>query len=427
VSEQRPLDSIAPGVADHLRQEVLERFLRYVAVDTTSCEDKGEIPSTPGQLELGRLLKGELQALGVEEVEQDAHGYVYARCGGDGIPLTLLAHLDTSPSEQGAGVRPILREPYDGGVLTYPDDPELLLTPVESPELLKYVGDTVITAAGRTLLGADNKAGIAAIMAMLSALQRFPQLARPELRIVFTPDEEVGRGTERIDMSRLAGFGYTVDGGRVGEISTECFHALRARIRFKGINVHPGQAKGKMVNAAKAAAWMASALPEHEAPEHTQAREGFFHVTGLSGDENGAVLTLILRDFEEDGNSRRVELLQRLKQVLLLHRPGLGIEIEVTEQYRNMREVISTAPEVVALAEQAMHRAGIEPHHKPVRGGTDGARLSSKGLPTPNLFTGGQFFHSRKEWVALSGMQKAAEVLLHLCGLAAARQSTEEG
>jgi tripeptide aminopeptidase len=418
---EKPVEVFIPGISDHLRREVLERFLRYVAVDTASDEESETSPSTPGQLELGRLLVRELADLGIEEVEQDAYGYVYARVKGEGgTPLTLLAHLDTSPSEKGREVRPVVRESYDGGLISFPDDPDLLLTPEDSPELLNHVGDTVITAAGRTLLGADDKAGIAAIMAMLSALQRFPELTRPELRIVFTPDEEVGRGTERIDMSRLAGFGYTVDGGKVGEISTECFHAFKVGIGFKGINVHPGQAKGRMVNAVKAAAWMASALPEQEAPEHTEAREGFFYVTGLSGDTNNALLSIILRDFEEGGNRRRVELIQRLKEVLLLCHPGLAIEIEVTEQYRNMGEGISSEPAVVTLAEQAMRRAGIEPIHRPIRGGTDGARLTSRGLPTPNLFTGGQLFHSCKEWVGLSGMQKAAEVLLHLCGLAAA-------
>jgi tripeptide aminopeptidase len=416
----KPTEGFPQGVSDHLRQEVFDRFLRYVVVDTTSNEESETSPSTPGQLELGRLLVHELADIGIENAEQDEFGYVYARVTGKrGPPLTLLAHLDTSPSEQGRGVCPVIRENYDGGVISFPDDPDLLLTPEDSPELLNHVGDTVITAAGRTLLGADDKAGIAAIMAMLSALQRFPELARPELRIVFTPDEEIGRGTERIDMARLAGFGYTVDGGKVGELSTECFHAHKVRVSFKGINVHPGQAKGRMVNAVKAAAWMASALPEQEAPEHTEAREGFFHVTGLSGDENNALLSMILRDFKEVENRRRVDMLKQLKEVLLLRRPGLGMEIEVTEQYRNMGEVISSAPEVVAMAEEAMRRAGIEPVHKPIRGGTDGARLTSRGLPTPNLFTGGQLFHSRKEWVGLSGMQKAAEVLLHLCGVAA--------
>jgi tripeptide aminopeptidase len=420
----RSVETIAPEISEHLRQEVLERFLRYAAVETTSSEESERFPTTDGQHELGRLLVEELAGLGIEEVEQDGHGYVYARLHGEGgTPLTLLAHLDTSPSEAGRGVCPVVREHYDGGTISFPDDPDLLLTPVDSPELLKAIGDTVITAAGKTLLGADDKAGIAAIMAMVSALTRFPALPRPELRIVFTPDEEVGRGTERIDMSRIAGYGYTVDGGRVGEIATECFHALKARIRFKGVNVHPGQAKGKMVNAVKAAAWMASALPEQEAPEHTEAREGFYHVTGLSGDENNALLSLILRDFEEAGNRRRVEVIQRLRDVLLLRQPALRIEIEVVEQYRNMGEVISSAPAVVELAEQAVRRAGIAPIHKSVRGGTDGARLSFRGVPMPNLFTGGQLFHSRKEWVGLSGMQKAAEVLLHLCGLIAAERS----
>jgi tripeptide aminopeptidase len=411
---------IAPEISGLLRSEALKRFLRYVKVDTASSEGEQPIPTTPGQLELGRMLARELEELGLTDVEQDAHGYVYGRLpGAGGVPLTFLAHMDTSPSESGRDVRPVVHDPYDGGTIRFPDDPGLALTPDESPELLRYVGDAVVTASGKTLLGADDKAGAAAIMAALSALAAFPELERPDVRIVFTPDEEVGRGTEGIDMGRVAGLGFTVDGGRVGEISMECFHALKVRVHFTGHNVHPGQAKGRMVNAVKAAAWMASALPAQEAPEHTEGMEGFFHVTGISGDENEAMLTLILRDFDETGNRRRVDVIGTLRQALLLRTPGLGIEVQVVEQYRNMREVIARQPQVVEIAERAMRMAGIEPVRKPVRGGTDGARLSFMGLPAPNLFTGGQLYHSRKEWVAVTGMQKSAEVLLHLCALAA--------
>ncbi len=404
-----------------LRREAVERFCRYVTVNTSSSEDSETSPSTPAQLDLARILTAELEELGLSGVTLDGHGYVYATLpatpGAAKGPLTLLAHMDTSPSVSGENVRPVLHENYDGSPITFVDDPALVLTPEDSPELLRFRGDTVITASGGTLLGADDKAGIAEIMSVLAAFSRFPELSHPELIIVFTPDEEVGRGTDNIDLHRLGQVGYTVDGGMIGEIDVECFHALRAVVGFRGMNVHPGYAKNRMINAGHIAARFAASLPEFETPEHTEGREGFFHLTGLEGDENLATLKFILRDFDGSANRRRVELLECMRDEFEKRYPGLGIELSITEQYRNMSEVLNLYPDIVALAEQAMTMAGVEPVRKFIRGGTDGARLCFMGVPTPNLFTGGMLPHSRKEWIAVPALQKACEVLVNLCSL----------
>jgi tripeptide aminopeptidase len=404
-----------------LRKEVVERFCRYVRINTASCEESKTSPSTPSQLDLAKILKTELQELGLSAVTLDEYGYVYATLpaspGITAAPLSLLAHMDTSPSESGENVAPVLHENYDGGSITFADDPTLILSQEDSPELLLFKGESIITASGKTLLGADNKAGVAEIMTALAAFSCFPELCHPELRIVFTPDEEVGRGTEHIEKHLLGQVGYTVDGGMIGEIDAECFHALKALVEFRGMNVHPGYAKNRMINAGQIAARYAASLPEFEAPEHTGGREGFFHLAGLEGDESRATLKYILRDFDAIANQRRVALLERLKEAFLLRYPRLGIEITVTEQYRNMSEILNLHPDCIALAEQAMTMAGVSPERKSIRGGTDGARLCFMGLPTPNLFTGGMLFHSRKEWIAVPAMHKACEVLINLCGL----------
>jgi len=314
-------------------------------------------------------------------------------------------------------VEPILRENYDGGPLKFPKNPDLVLTPEEEPELLIFRGDTLITAAGDTLLGADDKAGIAEIMAALAAFVRFPTLPHPELRIVFTPDEEIGRGTDGIDLSRLGTYGYTMDGGLVGELEDECFNAHKAVLLFKGRNIHPGYAKGKMINAASVAARFIAALPEAESPEHTEKREGFFHMVELKGDENEARATLIIRDFEAAGNERRLELLRRQVAAFEVRYPGLQIAPTFTEQYRNMNEVLSKHPSLVEKAQRAMSAAGVEVIRKAIRGGTDGARLCFMGMPTPNLFAGGMRFHSKTEWIPVSALTKASETILHLCRL----------
>ncbi|MRR53401.1 MAG: peptidase T [Deltaproteobacteria bacterium] len=413
------------NLSGFLHREVLERFCRYVRINTASCEKSTSSPSTPAQLELARLLKAELQELGLTAVTLDEFGYVYATLpASPGItsePLSLLAHLDTSPAESGENVQPVLHEKYQGGLISFADDPNLILSPEDSPELLFFKGETIITASGTTLLGADNKAGIAEIMAVLSAFVRFRDLMHPELRICFTPDEEVGRGTGHIDVRRLGTSGYTVDGGMIGEIDVECFHALQVEVEFSGINIHPGYAKNRMINAGQVAARFAAALPRFETPENTEGREGFYHLTGIEGNECRAILKYILRDFDDNANRKRVEFLEQLKETFAQRDPGLKIELSVTEQYRNMAEVLNLHPDLIALAEQAMILAGVVPVRKAVRGGTDGARLCFMGLPTPNLFTGGMLFHSRKEWIAIPAMQKACEVLIKLCALYAGK------
>lgn len=410
-----------PEIVKFLQDEAQARFLRYVGIDTRSDEESTHNPSTPGQLVLARLLESELKQLRLKDIELSARGFLYGVLPASGRakspPLTFCSHFDTSPSESGAGVEPVIRENYDGGALKFPKNAELVLTPEEEPELLLFRGDTLITASGDTLLGADDKAGIAEIMAALAAFVRFPTLPHPELRVVFTPDEEIGRGTDGIDLKRLGRYGYTMDGGLVGELEDECFNAHKAVLAFKGRNIHPGYAKGKMINAAAIAARFIAALPESESPEHTEKREGFFHMVELKGDENEARATLIIRDFEAEGNERRIELLRRQVAAFEVRYPGLQITPTITEQYRNMNEVLSKHPALVEKAQRAMAAAGVEVIRKAIRGGTDGARLCFMGMPTPNLFAGGMRFHSKTEWIPLTALTKASETILHLCRL----------
>jgi tripeptide aminopeptidase len=412
---------LAAEICGFLAEQARARFLRYVVIDTRSDEESTSSPSTPGQMDLARLLKDELLELGLRDVDLTERGFLYAVLppspGARPPALTFCAHLDTSPSESGSGVTPVLHENYDGGPIRFPKDPDLLLTPDEDKDLLAFRGDTIITAAGDTLLGADDKAGIAEIMAALAALVRFPELSHPEVRVVFTPDEEIGRGTDGIELSRLGKYGYTLDGGRVGELEDECFNAHRALLEFKGRNIHPGYAKNQMINAIAVAGRFIAALPEAETPEHTEKREGFFHLTELRGDENQARASMIIRDFEAQGNQRRIELLQRQVAAFEVRYPGLEIALSVGEQYRNMNEVLSQHPSLVEKARRAMEAAGVKVIRKAIRGGTDGARLSFMGMPTPNLFAGGLRFHSRTEWIPASALQKAAETVVHLCRL----------
>ena len=412
---------INPTVQEFLRNEARERFLRYVQIETTSDENSGTHPSSETQWNLARMVKEELEALQLQEVVLDKYCYVYgtlpASTGVTAPPITFCAHLDTSSSESGAHVKPLLHEQYDGGSITFPDNPDLQLSPDTSPELEKYLGQTIITASGTTLLGADDKAGIAEIMAALAALQQFKDLSHPELRIVFTPDEEIGEGALHINKEKLGRYGYTLDGGDMGELEDECFDAVRATLTFHGLNVHPGTAKNLMINAAAIAARFVAMLPEYETPEHTEIREGFYHLTRISGEENLAEIRFILRDFEPAANLKRAELIQRLIQVFELKYPGLRIELHLKEQYKNMRDVLQKYPEVTGKAEQAFERAGVTVIKKAIRGGTDGARFSFQGMPTPNIFTGGLLAHSKKEWIPVIALQKAAEVILYVCEL----------
>ena len=412
---------IPPERRKWIRRRALERFQRYVAIDTRSDPESGRHPSSDGQWDLARTLRTELTAMNGPEVRLDDRCYLYiaqsGRKAAAGPAITFCAHLDTSPSVSGRGVKPIVRRAYDGGTLHFPDDPSLVLTPGDSPELMRYIGEDLVTASGRTLLGADDKAGLAAIVTALEFLQVETEWPHPDLRIVFTPDEEIGEGADHVRLEHMGQVGYTIDGGALGELEAECFHALRADIVFTGLNVHPGYAKNRMINAAAIAARFAAALPAHEAPEHTAGREGFYHLTAIAGDESKARLELILRDFDASRNERRVDILEKLCTTHRALFPGVIIDLAVKEQYRNMKEVLERHPDVLAMAQRAFQAAGVEVIDKAIRGGTDGARFCFMGVPTPNIFAGGHLFHSRKEWIAVRALQKSTEVILQLCRL----------
>ncbi|MFH1862065.1 MAG: peptidase T [bacterium] len=408
-------------ISTFLESEALRRFLRYVQVYTTSDEESSTNPSTQRQFDLAKLLQKELQELGLTNIELDETCYLYAKLpsnsGSQGTPIGFLAHLDTSPAVSGENVKPIFHENYDGSSLKFPDDPAFLVTPEESPELKLFIGDTIITASGKTLLGADDKAGIAEIMAALAAFQKFPELKHGEIRICFTPDEEIGMGTAKITLDKLPKYCYTVDGGEPGELEAECFDAWGATINVQGISVHPGFAKDRMINAATVAARFLATMPEAQTPEHTELREGFFHVTNLSGTEESALIKMIIRDFDVKINEKRMDFLRKQADYFEARYPGLKIEIEFKHQYENMWVVMEQHPQSIELAHQAIAAVGLQVKQKAIRGGTDGSRLSLMGHPTPNLFAGGVLFHSRKEWIAKSALRQAAETIVNLAGL----------
>jgi tripeptide aminopeptidase len=322
--------------------------------------------------------------------------------------------MDTSPSEPGNGVKPVFQKAYSGGDILFEDDAELLLNPKESPELAKFIGEDIITAAGKTLLGADDKAGIASIMAALALFLSDSSLPHPELKICFTPDEEVGRGVDNINLDKLAKIAYTIDGGELGELEAECFDAWSAVITFTGRNVHPGSSKNVMINSAAIAARYAADIPEWQSPEHTEKREGFYHLTSISGEENSTVLRFILRDFEAGNNEQRMQFLQSLAETYRKKYPGLIISLDFHHSYLNMYHILKDHQAVIDTAAEAMREVGIDVLRNAIRGGTDGARLCYMGIPTPNIFGGGVMFHSRREWIPVIALQKAAEVVVKI-------------
>ncbi|MFH0883358.1 MAG: peptidase T [bacterium] len=409
---------ISEEIRKFILNDVRERFLRYVQVYTASDETNETTPSTACQWDLLNMLKDELVDLGLADVEISEHGYVYATLpsmdGSKAAAFALLAHVDTSPDQLGENVKPQRHEKWNGKPITFPDSPDMKLTVEDSPELEFFKGDTIITASGKTLLGADDKAGVAEIMAAMAAFQKFPELPHGEIRVCFTPDEEIGRGTIKIDTKKLPKFCYTLDGGFPGELEDENFDAWRVDLKFKGVGVHPGYAKDKMINAAVAASRYVAHLPEWKTPEHTEKREGFIHVVSVKGDFENASVSTIVRDFEEANNKATIEYMETLAKTCEKRCPGLVIETKVTHQYENMQEIVRQSPEIVELADKAMRDAGVEPIRKSIRGGTDGARLTKLGHPTPNIFAGGLMFHSRREWIAESALVKAVETVLHL-------------
>ncbi|NMB74109.1 MAG: peptidase T [Myxococcales bacterium] len=410
-----------------LRSDLLERFLRYVRVNTQSKDGvEDRFPSTECQLDLARLLEKELAALGLEDVRLDSHGYLFATLPARLPPsharrvptVGLLAHLDTYPAVPGDNVQPILHENYSGGPIQLPKAPDLAIRPEDNPELSKYLGDTIITSDGSTLLGGDDKAGIAVIMSVLRLLVTDPKLVHPRLRVAFTPDEEVGNGTKYFDIQAFgADLAYTLDGGGMGEVEDETFSADSASVIITGSDVHPGYAKGKMVNAVRLAQQFIARLPWAASPETTEGRAGYLHPYQVNGSVSEARIQLLVRDFTEEGLKRLEERLRDIAADVLALEPRAKVAVEVKESYRNMKTVLDRHPQVVEFAEEAVRRVGLTPQRKAIRGGTDGSRLSLAGLPTPNLSAGGYNFHSRQEWVALSAMVRSAQVVRELLGL----------
>jgi tripeptide aminopeptidase len=406
---------LAEGLADDL----LERFLRYVRVDTQSARDRAASPSTPGQLDLSRMLVAELTELGLGDAVLDDHGYVYATLPatveGDAPAIGLIAHVDTSPDAPASGVEPIVHRGYDGGRVELPRG-GTVLDPADMPVLGSKAGHDVVTSSGDTLLGADDKAGVAEIMAAVAHLAAHPELPRPALRIGFTPDEEVGEGATLFDVE---GFGaacaYTLDGSQPGELQDETFTGTEVTVTIEGVDVHPGLATGKLVNAARLAGRFLTALPaETLAPETTSGREGFVHPFELRASAGHAVVKLIARDFDDVLLEQHVELVRRTAEEVVGAEPRARLRVDARPQYPNMRRFLEAFPEVVSRAERALRAEGIEPVRVPIRGGTDGSVLSARGLPTPNLFTGGHEYHSVREWASLQDMASAAAVIVRL-------------
>jgi tripeptide aminopeptidase len=398
-------------LAEELAEDVLERFLRYVRVDTRSELDRKQSPSTPGQLELSRMLVEELQEAGLADAELDEHGYVYATLPGDGPAIGLIAHVDTSPEVSGAGVEPLVHADYDGAPIALPRNGVV----VDTEELRAKAGEDIVTASGDTLLGADDKAGVAEIMAAVAHLAAHPDLPRPTIRVGFTPDEEIGEGATLFDIERFgARCAYTLDGSTIGELQDETFSAAEALVTFYGVDVHPGFATGKLVNASRLAGRFLAALPPDLSPEATADRDGFVHPFHVEGGTATTTVRLIVRDFDDDLLARHADLVRRTAEDVVAGADGARGEGDIRPQYPNMRKHLEAFPEVVAAAERAIRAEGIEPIKNPIRGGTDGSRLSEMGLPTPNVFAGGHEFHSAREWVSVQDMAAAAATVVRL-------------
>lgn len=399
---------------------VAERFLRYVQVDTQSDPQSNTHPSSNNQKDLSAILASELLAMGLADAHTDEFGYVYATIPANTIKampvICFCSHVDTAPDCSGSGVKPIVHRNYDGGNIVLPDDESQVLGPAKYPYLLKHVGKDIITASGHTLLGADDKSGVAIIMDLAHYLLAHPGVKHGKIRILFTPDEEVGRGTDRLDMQKLgADFGYTLDGGEAGDLEDETFSADGAQITIHGVSAHPGYAKNKLVNALKLAGEILAALPkEGWSPETTSGKQGFVHPVHFGGIAEKATIDFIVRDFDTAQLAVHEARLKKIAEEIVAKYPGATLEFTVREQYRNMKEVLDKHPQVIAFAKEAIEKAGLPVRMESIRGGTDGSRLSFIGLPCPNIFTGMQGIHSKTEWIGISDMQKAVETLVHL-------------
>lgn len=400
-----------------------DRFLKYVKFDTQSDELTNLTPSTPGQYKFAQALEKELHELGLEEISLDENGYLMATLPANTdreVPTVgFIAHLDTSPDLSGHNVNPRIVKAYDGGDITLNADNDVVLSPSEFPELLHYVGQDLIVTDGTTLLGADDKAGIAEIISAVEYLKAHPEIEHGKIRIAFNPDEEIGQGAHKFDVERFgADWAYTMDGGEVGELEYENFNAAVANVTFKGRNVHPGYAKHKMVNSIRIANQFILMLPRWETPEHTEGYEGFYHLVKIEGDVEKTTLTYIIRDHDRDRFERRKRELEHLTRKTNNEFPGCAT-IEIRDQYFNMREKIEPVMHIITIAEKAMELAGVTPKVQPIRGGTDGAQLSFKGLPCPNIFAGGLNFHGRYEFVPIPSMEKAEKTIVEIARLVA--------
>jgi len=408
-------------LAAELAPGLLDRFVRYARIDTQAARSRTQSPSTPGQLELGRVLVEELREAGLQDAAQDDNGYVTATLPAnvDGAPVIgLIAHVDTSPDAPGTPVEPIVHRDYDGGRIELPKG-GTVLDPADLRELGGRAGHDIVTSSGDTLLGADDKAGVAEIVTAVAHLAAHPELPRPTLRVGFTPDEEIGEGASLFD---IGGFGaacaYTLDGSSLGELQDETFTAAAVTIRIEGVDVHPGFATGQLVHAGRLAARILTALPSDRlTPETTSGREGFIHLFEMTATPARATLEFIVRDFDDGLLDEHVELLRHTADEVMATEPRASMEFDARRQYPNMRTYLDAFPEVVRKAEQAIRAEGIEPVRNPIRGGTDGSMLSAKGLPTPNIFAGGHEFHSVREWVSVQDMAAAAAVVVHLARL----------
>ncbi|MCO6491214.1 MAG: peptidase T [Phaeodactylibacter sp.] len=408
-------------MAPDIQHTFLERFLRYVQIDTQSDASSKTVPSTEKQKNLGRVLVEELHEMGIEDAHLDEYGYVYATIPANtdkaNVPvICFCSHMDTAPDCSGKGVKPLIHRNYDGSDIVLPDDPTVVLRPKDHPNLREQIGNDIITASGTTLLGADNKAGLAEIMDAAHYLMTHPEVKHGKIRILFTPDEEIGRGVDKVDMEKLgADYGYTVDGEKLGSLEDETFSADAVTIDIRGISIHPGFAKGKLESALKIAADIVAALPKDRlSPETTGGKEGFIHPVSISGGAELAKIEFIIRDFTDEKLESHENVLRDIMNRVLKNYPNSRAEFKVTEQYRNMKKVLDQHPQVVENAMEAMRRAGVTPLRSSIRGGTDGSRLSFMGLPCPNIFAGEQAFHSREEWASVQDMEKAVAVIVEL-------------
>ena len=404
-----------------LKFTVTDRFMRYVTIDTQSDPNSDTCPSTPKQKNLGVLLVNELIDAGLQDAHIDENGYVYATIPANSekedIPvICFCSHMDTAPDCSGYDVKPVIHKNYQGQDILLPDDPSQIIRLNEHPDIKNQIGNDIITASGTTLLGADNKAGVAEIMDACYQLINHPEIKHGKIRILFTPDEEIGRGVDKVDIKKLGAYaGYTIDGESAGNMENETFSADGAKLIINGISAHPGFAKGRMQSAIKIAGQIVAALPFDLSPEGTEDMQGFVHPVSISGHVETAEIDFIIRDFDENRLKHHAAIIRNIADEVLKKFPGCSYELKVNEQYRNMKKVLDQHPQIVEYGMEAMRRAGLDARLCSIRGGTDGSRLSFMGLPCPNIFAGEHAFHSKQEWVSVQDMQKAVETILHLC------------